>query len=77
MDICAQENLLALLAEYAAGRLGTREAIARLGLDDYADLVIALAQEDLDLPKPTDTPARRAHVARAREILQPLLRHGD
>jgi hypothetical protein len=29
------------------------------------------------LPKPTETPAHQAHLAHARAILQPLLRHGD
>ena len=70
------QNQLALLRAYAAGRLGTRETIERLGLRDFADLVIALAQWDLDLPKPADTPARQAHFARASEILQHLLKHG-
>ncbi|HTV31748.1 MAG TPA: hypothetical protein VME69_01395 [Methylocella sp.] len=63
------------LRQYAAGMLGTRQAVERAGLDDYADLLIALAQHDLDLPKPADTPARRADVERARAILQPRLRH--
>lgn len=64
------------IRDYAAGRLGTREAIRRAGLDDYADLVIALARHGLDLPKPSDTPRRRAHLERASAILQPLLRDG-
>jgi hypothetical protein len=65
---------LHVLRDYAAGRIGTREAIRRAGLDDYADLIIALAQHDLDLPKPADTPQRKAHLERAAAILQPLLR---
>jgi len=63
-----------VLRDYAAGRLGTREAIRRAGLDDYADLIIALVRHDLDLPKPADTPERRANLERARAILQPRLR---
>lgn len=65
------------LHAYAAGHLGTREAIDRAGMRDYADLVIALARNGLDLPKPSVTPAREARVARARAILQPRLCHGD
>jgi len=61
------------LADYSAGRLGTRAAIERLGLSGYADLVIELARHDLPFPKP-DYPGREEHVARARSILQPRLR---
>lgn len=68
---------LEVLCDYAAGLLGTRQAIERAGLYDYADLLIALAQNDLDLPKPADTPQHRAQVAQASAILQPLLRHAD
>jgi hypothetical protein len=77
MDSAMTDNHLAALREYAAGQLGTRRAIERLEMRDYADLVIALAQNDLDLPKPADTPAHQAHLIRARAILQPRLRHGD
>lgn len=66
---------LEVLHDYAAGKLGTRSAIERLGLHDYADLVIALAQHDLAIPQPANTPARQAHLARARDILLPRLRH--
>ncbi len=66
MDGAMTDDQLATLRAYAAGQLGTRRAIERLEMRDYADLVIALAQNDLDLPKPTDTPAHRAHLARAR-----------
>jgi hypothetical protein len=69
------EQLEALRA-YSAGRLGTRETIERMGMHDYADLVIALAQNDLEMPKPAATPAHEAHLVRARAILQPRLRHG-
>lgn len=71
----ADPNRAKALRDYAAGLVGTREAVMRAGLHDYADLVIALAQNDLDLPKPSDTPQRRAHLERASAILQPLLRH--
>ena len=71
------ENELATLRAYAAGELGTRRAIEQLKLQDFADLVIALSQHDLDLPKPADTPLRAAQIAQARAILQPRLRHGD
>ena len=65
------------LRAYSAGRLGTRQAIERAGMHDYADLLIGMAQNDLELPKPAATPAREARLARARAILQPRLRHGD
>ena len=65
---------LEVLREYAQGTLGTREAIQRAGLEDFADLLIALSQNDLLLPKPADTPQRRVHVALATAALQPLLR---
>jgi hypothetical protein len=65
---------LKVLCDYAAGLLGTRRAIEGAGLDDFADLVIALSRHDLDLPKPADTPERRANIERARAILQPRLR---
>ncbi len=70
-----EQKQLKALRDYAAGLLGTREAMRRAGIDDYAELIIALAQHDLDLPKPADTPQRRAHLERASAILQPLLRH--
>ena len=70
------DNQLATLRAYAAGQLGTSRAIERLELRDFADLVIALSQHDLDLPKPADTPLRAAQIAQARAILQPRLRHG-
>jgi len=65
---------LEALTDYANGLLGTRQAIERAGLEDFADLLIALAQNDLDLPKPDDTPRRRANVERASALLQPRLR---
>jgi hypothetical protein len=67
----------ATLTAYAAGLAGTRQTIETLGLDDYADLIIAMAETDLPFPKPADTEARRAHVAQARAILLPRLRDGD
>jgi hypothetical protein len=68
---------LETLRAYANGSLGTRQAIARAGLEDFADLLIALAKNGLDLPKPADTAKRRANVERARALLQPRLqRHG-
>lgn len=66
---------LSVLHDYAVGRAGTRSTLDRLGLRDYADLVIALAKADLPLPKPDETPALVAHRLRAREILLPRLRH--
>ena len=65
------QEQMSVLRDYAAGRLGTRRTIERLELHDYADLVIALVQHDLALPKPAETSAHAAHVARARAILQP------
>jgi hypothetical protein len=63
-----------VLRQYAGGLLGTRQAIERAGLEDFADLLIALSQNDLLLPKPADTAKRRANVELARAILQPRLR---
>jgi len=65
---------LEALRQYARGTLGARQAIARGGLEDFADLVAALAQNGLNFPKPADTAKRRANVELARAILQPLLR---
>lgn len=70
-----EQEKLTVLYEYAAGHLGTRETIERLGFEDYADLVIALSTNDLPFPKPPDTPALLAHRERARAILMPRLRH--
>jgi hypothetical protein len=66
----------AVLRRYANGLLGTRSTIEAIGVHDYADLVIAMAQADLALPKAPTTPAHEARVARARAILQPRLRLG-
>jgi hypothetical protein len=77
MDTAPSPQQLDILRSYAAGQLGTRTTIERAGLHDYADLVIALAQNDLDFPRPPSTPAHDAHLARARAILQPRLRHGS
>jgi antitoxin HicB len=70
----ADAKQLRTLTDYANGLLGTREAIERAGLEDFADFLIALAQNDLSLPKPVDTPERRANVDMARAALQPRLR---
>jgi hypothetical protein len=63
-----------VLRQYAEGLLGTRQAIERAGLEDFADLLIALPQNGLLLPKPADTAQRRANVELARAVLQPRLR---
>ncbi|MBV9537855.1 MAG: hypothetical protein JOY70_02860 [Acidisphaera sp.] len=63
---------LQVLRDYAAGLVGTRKAIRRAGIEDYADLVIALAQHDLSFPDPANTPERQTNLARASAILQPL-----
>jgi hypothetical protein len=68
---------LATLTAYAAGLTGTRSTIEALGVSDYADLIIAMAETNLAFPKPSDTDARRANVARARAILLPRLRDDD
>lgn len=67
---------LDVLRAYSTGQLGTREAIERAGVHDYADLIIGLAQNDLVFPRPKDTAAHKANVERATAILQPLLRRG-
>jgi hypothetical protein len=77
MSIDLTPQQLEALRSYAAGRLGTHQTIERAGVRDYAELVIALVQNDLDLPKPAATSKHDAHLARARAILQPRLRHGD
>ena len=69
-----EPDQLNILRQYAAGQLGTRDAIARAGLQDYADLIIELVRHDLALPKPADTPRHGEHETRARPILQPVLR---
>jgi hypothetical protein len=76
MSMNLDQDQLTALRAYAAGQLGTRQTIERARMHDYADLIIALAQADLRLPKPASTPAHDARFARAREILQPRLRHG-
>ena len=71
-----EEKQLKALRDYAAGLVGTRETMRRAGVNDYAELVIALMKNNLDLPKPADTPRRRENLERATAILQPFLRHG-
>ena len=70
-----EQKQLKALRDFAAGLVGTRETMRRAQVNDYAELVIALMQNNLDLPKPLDTPRRRANLERATAILQPLLRH--
>jgi hypothetical protein len=65
-----------ILEAYAAGDMGTRDAIEALGYRDFADILIGLAQAGLELPKPADTPARAERMKRAREILLPIFRQG-
>ena len=72
MTARSEQQQLKVLRDCAAGLLGTRRAIERGGFEDYADLVIALAQHDLDLPKPADTPERRANIERARHFAAAL-----
>ena len=69
-----ESEKLTVLYDYAAGRLGTRETIEALGMNDYADLLVALSVNDLPFPKPQDTELRREHRERAHAILAPLLR---
>jgi hypothetical protein len=52
---------------------GPGRRIERAGLGDFADLLIALAQNDVGLAKPADTPSRRANLELARAALQPRL----
>ena len=40
------------LTAYSAGRLSRNEAIRQLGLRDYAQLLIALGDADLPIPRP-------------------------
>jgi hypothetical protein len=77
MPVPIRPEQLEILKTYSAGRAGTRDTIEALGMQDYADLIIALAQTDLPFPKPEATPAHEANVARATAILQPRLRHGS
>lgn len=71
-----EQQRLSVLYDYASGHAGTRATIEKLGLRDYADLVIELARSDLPFPKPEETTALAEHRARARAILLPRLRHG-
>ena len=41
------------LLAYSQGRLARNEAIRRLGLRDYAELLVALGDADLPLPLPS------------------------
>jgi hypothetical protein len=77
MTAAASPQQLETLRIYAAGQIGTRAAIERAGLRDYADLIIALSQNNLAFPGPTKTPAYEAQLSRARAILLPRLLHGD
>jgi hypothetical protein len=76
MTISMTSSQLELLRRYSAGNAGTRQTIEALGMRDYADLIIALAQTDLPFPKPTQSAAHAANVAAASAILQPRLRRG-
>ena len=69
------QQRLSTLYDYATGHAGTRSTLDKLGMRDYADLVIELARADLPFPKPEETPALKAHRERAHAILQPRLRH--
>jgi hypothetical protein len=75
LTVCAAQ--LELLRRYSEGTAGTRRTIEAVGLRDYADPIIAIAQTDLRFPKPEETREHAANVARATAILQPLLRRGD
>lgn len=75
-NISITPHQLEILSNYSAGNAGTRQTIEALGMRDYADLIIALAQTDLPFPKPTESAAHTAHVAAATAILQPKLRRG-
>ena len=72
-----REEREAILRRYAAGQMGTRSTIEALGVRDYADLIIAMAQAGLALPRPTPSALHDAQIARAAAILQPLLRRGN
>lgn len=72
-----EQQRLTVLYDYASGHAGTRATLDKLGLRDFAELVVALSQADLPFPKPAETAALAAHRERARAILQPRLRHGD
>lgn len=65
-----------VLKDYSEGRRGTRETIRALGLRDYGDLVVALANAGFALPRPPHTPALIAHREAARNLLLPLLKRG-
>lgn len=47
-DLCDEDPLLA----YSKGLLSRREAVRRLGLRDYAGLLVALGDADLSMPLP-------------------------
>jgi hypothetical protein len=39
------------LVAFSKGRIGKEQAIERVGLRDYAELLVALGERDLDLPR--------------------------
>jgi hypothetical protein len=73
----SEPERLSILNDYASGRTSTRATIDKLGLRDYADLVIELVRAGLPFPKPDDTPELAAHRKRARAILLPRLQSGS
>ena len=66
----------AALVAYSSGGAGTRETIDLLGMRDYADLLIALAQAGLPFPPPAQSARITADRERAWAILGPRLARG-
>lgn len=66
----------AIIDRYMIGEMGTRDVIEALGLDDFADLVIALSGLGYRLPKPLPSKRRDEHLAAAARLLGPRLRRG-
>jgi hypothetical protein len=62
-----------ILEAFSSGSLSAKAAIRRLDYQDFADLLIALGKAELPLPGPSGSPEEKVHLARARELLLPIL----
>lgn len=65
-----------ILSAYSEGRLSSGEAIRRLHLDGYRDLIIAMADAGHPLPRPPRAELER-QVAGALPLLRAALRRPE
>ena len=56
------DDRVAILQGYAEGRIGYRAAIDRLGMEGFADLLVAVSQAGLSLPRVSAGPENVAHL---------------